>query len=411
MRRATLFAAAAFVCTVGFFSVRAVRKFDFSETGDPERWALCDFRDVVYYPVVSMLEGHDPYDAPTYVRTYRVGAPLPPYSPSTLLAHLPFGLAPLVVAGFAYFAWTIVLMMVVSYLTLLLCGAKPTVVGILGITTAILLTRPGNWNLLLGQLGTEMTAATYLALQSARKRPWVGGFGLAVTTIKPTYGIPLAVMMLARGELPAVVIGVCAGATLLALALAVLAVETGGLVGVLQSLHETAIRFPTTYPTVTSINRVDVIGLVSRLLGTVPGVGVQLAISLGVLAVGVLAVRRLARRPPSAASLTMSASITCLVVLTWTYHLTYDVQVITLPLVAAVLALTGTPWSVRAGLRFAAIGLLAIPFVNYLASTSALDALRLGGTWQLALLSLNGTALLAALGLHVGTALSPGCAK
>ena len=31
---------------------------------------LTDFRDAIYYPVVSFLDGHNPYDVAAYLRTY-----------------------------------------------------------------------------------------------------------------------------------------------------------------------------------------------------------------------------------------------------------------------------------------------------------------------------------------------------
>jgi hypothetical protein len=56
--------------------------------------------------------------------------------------------------------------------------------------------RPGQWNLLLGQPALELTLPTYAALYNARRAPGLSGLALAISMYKPTFGIPLAVLTL-----------------------------------------------------------------------------------------------------------------------------------------------------------------------------------------------------------------------
>src|SRR5581483_4704946 len=88
-----LLGAAAFFAVAGAIAYRAV---EWTRVyGHPwSRWAFCDFRTVVYYPAVAFLAGDNPYDAAAFTRTYPAPFEFPPYSPLTILLHLPFALLP-----------------------------------------------------------------------------------------------------------------------------------------------------------------------------------------------------------------------------------------------------------------------------------------------------------------------------
>src|SRR5262249_59839063 len=74
------------------------------------------------------------------------------------------------------------------------------------------------------------------ALFCGRRRPALGAAGVALAALKPTFGLPLAVLLLARGEWTMVVRGLAvAGAVSLAVA-APLVHAAGGAVPLLHSL-------------------------------------------------------------------------------------------------------------------------------------------------------------------------------
>src|SRR4029450_12489403 len=154
---------------------------------DATRWVLQDFRDAVYYPVVAWLHGGNPYDQDAQARRYPVGQSFPLYLPATLVAHLPFGLLPPAEAAWGYFATTLLL------------------------TGALSRPRAGQMTLPLGQVTAQVGLASYVALRWARSRPLLAGLGLALATLKPTYGVPLAaLMLLGRGDMRATAVGVAA---------------------------------------------------------------------------------------------------------------------------------------------------------------------------------------------------------
>ena len=95
-----------------------------------------------------------------------------------------------------------------------------TIAATLGLTALLLLSRPGHMNLLLGQVTAQVVIGAYVALRWARTRPLLAGMGLALATLKPTYGVPLALLMLfGRGDLGAVVVGVALSGALCLVAL------------------------------------------------------------------------------------------------------------------------------------------------------------------------------------------------
>src|SRR5581483_3874511 len=88
----------------------------------------------------------------------------------------------------------------IAAMALRLGGLAATVPRIFVVGTLALLSRPGQANLIGGQVAATATVACYTALWWSRSRPWLAATGLAVATFKPTFGGPLGLLMLARGD-------------------------------------------------------------------------------------------------------------------------------------------------------------------------------------------------------------------
>ncbi len=115
--------------------------------------------------------------------------------------------------------------------------------------------------------------------------------------------------------------------------------------------------------------------------------------SAAILAVGVAAVLRVRRSPRDDAHL--AASIACVTVLVCMYHNAYEALLLVLPVTAAVTARRFRPWSSHPAMHLVLVVCLAVPFVNYLASDTAvgmLGATHGTGLW-IAIMSANGVAL------------------
>jgi hypothetical protein len=363
---------------------------------------LRDFRDAVYYPVVSLLDGNNPYDTTAYFRTYPVQQEFPPYLPGLLAVHLPFGWVPFETAQLIYFAVTAMLTVVLAYVTLLACGLSATVARACWLGTLLILSRPGRQNLVLGQVTVPVVIGTYLALAYGEERPWLGAFGLAVALLKPTYGLPVSVLLLARKNVRVVVLGSAIAGLVSVGPLLALAHAAGGFANWIASLRESyaGLRIDPSAALDSSPYRVDAAVIAARLLGHAPSTAEEVGIALVFLGIGALAVWRIGVSPTGR---TLSNSIACLTVLTCTYHLTYDLLLLALPLTALAID-RWAPSHTTTALRWPLITLLAVPAVNYISAGQILSSLQIHGPWWTALTSVNGCALIAALCLYLTVA-------
>ena len=381
---------ALFLGTLAVLSYRLLANLNIPGQPDETNLWLGDFRDAIYYPVVALLDGNNPYDVTVYRRTYPVQEQFPLYSPHSLVLHLPFGLLPYEVAEVMYFLLTIALTAALAALTLHLCAVTRRRDRVLSLTALILLSRPGYWNLLFGQSTLQIVIGCYLALRYAEEQPWVAGLGLALSAVKPTFGIPLAGLLLAQRNFRAVAIGVTVAGGLSLVPLAAVVHAAGGI----RPFLDAALQNHTILQPIPNALRIDTVALWGRLVGRAPTQREDVVISMGLLGLGMLAVGRLAAA--SERTRWLRVGLACLTILTFTYHQNYDLLLLTLPLVALA---TDPEALLRApdALRWTLVGLMATTFANHLVGGAVVNVLRLGSWERLVVASLNGLAVLAAL--------------
>jgi hypothetical protein len=365
---------------------------------DDSHAGLIDFRDQAYYPVRALLEGNNPYDAARFVREYPAVKVFAPYSPVLLVLFLPFGLLPLGAAQAAYYLVTVVLVLVLARMALRLGGWPATTAQIFAVATLILCSRPGEWNAVLGQFAVLGALAICAALAYGATRPTLAGIALAVSLFKPTYGVPVALLMLARGDRRAAYTGLAIAATVSLAVAAVLAHASGGVGPFVSALANgvAAWRAESGDPLHT-VYRVDAAALIARLLGHSPGIAVELAVSALLLGLGALLMRRMQDASSRGAAAGAVAGVGALVTLTGVYHLLYDLLLLVVPVA----------WLIRQAMQraesaprtvFAFIGvLLALPLANYAASERAASLLGPTSVWWHAATAVNAAAPLIGL--------------
>ena len=401
--------------------------------GEPHapRYGMQDFRDAVYYPAAAFLHGDDPYDQPRYTAVYPVADGLALYSPLTLLLHAPLALLPYRVAETVYYLGSVALTLALGALALVLCGVPPTAARVAGLGAALVAGRPGHWNLFNGQVTLQVVLPMLVALWCARDRPLLAGVALAVTTFKPTYGLPLAALLAVRGAWRAVLVGAVVAAALTSLVLVRLVALEGGVtpfVGVLEATYAARGREARKQPQHSPF-RVDVVALAGRAAGRSPSVVETLvltAATLGVAALGLVRPRRRAAAADDGAgggapdlagedrgaaaggravvdrdARVHATGVACLGVVACCYHQQYDLLVLALPLVALAWRGDAWPWRDRPAWRRLGLALVAVPLVNYLGSETAVTALGLPPAALLAASSLDNVALLALLVVFV----------
>ncbi|HEY7636806.1 MAG TPA: glycosyltransferase family 87 protein [Gemmatimonadales bacterium] len=408
-RRRTLLAGALLAGAIAFALLRithlhSVGGVRFSAAA----WVLADFKSTAYYPAKAFAEGGNPYDTPRYMAQYPAPEPFRMYPPAMLLLNQPFAAMPVDLAGKVKFIVTLLLSGVLAYVSLRLARVPVTAPKVLLIWGLILFSRPGQWNLLQGQMTLPLVLATYAAIALDRRHWVLAGTALAFCMIKPSYGLPLAIFLLAREQFAA--LGVGAAFTLaLNLPFALILVQRAGGVNALFSdylLGQHNLR-RTIYPqTEVSFYRIDAGAFPTR-LSEVP---MELAIPVMAILVLGLAVYPFRRRLREASgSDALAAGLMCTAILLSIYHIGYDLLLLTWPFVALV-------WPEHSGLRtepamrWVAIGILAVLAANYATSFALLQAIQPHHLIWLLLASLNGILLLALFGFYFGEALRPGVA-
>ncbi len=358
----------------------------------PAEWGLHDFRDAIYYPVRAFLDGRDPYDVPTFRAHYPVWQHFPLYAPLTLVLHLPLGLLPYPWALALYGALGGAGLLALAALSLRLNGLALRRGPLLALTGALLLSRPGMMNFLLGQVSLEVVLATLLAWHWRGRRPWPAALALAFTSIKPTFALPLAVLLAADGRWRVLLRGGLLAALGNGLPLLWVVHAAGGVGPFLQHAQQNAAWFAQTISPLAEFARVDLPALLARLGGRPLPDGAVPFLLVAVLALAAWRYRRLRESLDEGERL----ALVVLAVLLCCYHQAYDLLLLTpaaLHLARRALADGAPP---RARLLAA---LLALPFANYLATAVATRPLAPAGPAWLAVTTLNGALLLAALAL------------
>ena len=399
-RARTAVAAALFVAALGIAALRVgvLTQVGPLRLGAPH--AMNDFYSSVYYPVVTFLDGENPHDRARLKALHPEVEEYPPYLPLNLVLYVPFGLLPPKQAAIAYFLFTVALTLPLSALALRLAGSLPSAWRVLLVAALLLLTRPGHWALISGQHAIFLALLSYLALFHARRSPVLSGLALGVCFYKLTYGVPLALLMLACGYARPVVTGAAVAAVVNTPLVLLLARWAGGVGPFVQKLfggfrdwQNLKGMDPGSSLDPMSFNRTDVATFVSRFVGHSIPTSASLACAAGVLAIAALGIRRLAqyRERPAA---DLSLALVCLGMLIAVYHMTYDLVLLTAPLVA--LVVNGLPGSASRGARLWLLALFAVPCLNWALTQSVLVAWQPShGVW-LMVASLN-TACLVAL--------------
>jgi hypothetical protein len=379
-----LLASALFVLALGF----AVARVGFlTEAGGVRlgaSWVMTDFYSAAYYPVHAVLQGQTPYDR---------DSTFPPYAPTHLLMHLPFALLPPRAAAITYFLFTALLTLPLAFLALGLARVKPEPARVVALAAAILLSRPGHWTLLLGQVAILLTVLTYVALVHARTKPTLAGWAIMGALLKPTYGIPLVLLLWAWGHRKIAVLGVGLAALVNLPLLALLAAREGGVGGLMEAAlggyrgwQEIADVNPAT-----SNTRTDAASLISRFVGAPLSSVEQVLLTASILLLAVAVLRLLGKQPTRQAD-ALAVGIICITTSLIGFHRGYDLVLLTAPFLAA--AVPGALPLGHRGIRWMLLALYSILALNWIATESVLQRWQPSGEAWLAVTSLNGLCLI-----------------
>jgi hypothetical protein len=298
---------------------------------------------------------------------------MPGFTPSILLLHVPFGFVPKPLAEIIYFALSVSLILWVVYLACCWSGLARNWTAILVIAALIVFSRSGHTTLFTGYFTLEIVLGMSLALQFGRSSPWLGGAGLFLAATKPTFAVPLAILMLFRGHLKATIIGT-AIAVLASLASIGWLISDDSLTQFLDGLRtsqELHLDDPNEMP-VFSWVRIDTLSVIAKWLDWNPSTLAHVAVMLPMLFLAGLFIRQLERIESPSGSTGVCAMLVATTVLVSIYHQFYDGLVLIGPMIG--LTAGCSCWAqVPKPIRYLLLFLTIIPIWNYLSSEIILN--------------------------------------
>lgn len=321
--------------------------------------AAGDFRDVTYYPVKALLDGVNPYDPEAFLSyNEEIGQWFPIYGPLHLALHLPLAALSFESALWVYAGLTVALTVLLAHVSLGLAGFRQTPAVVIGTATVLLASNGGRANLIDLQPTILLVLGVYLAV-ALRHRPWLAAVGIAVSFIKPQFGIPLVTFLLLVGAAPAVWRGLLlVVATAIPVTVRLISIE-GDLGGVADAVADN-VRFGA---------GVEISDFRLDLTGAFDIGSTVMAFLVGGLFVG-LAGALLRHKDPTATPARLT--ILTAAFLLGLFHVNYDLLLLTWPVMAATAAALTASASRNDRLLFV---LLLLAMVNPLTASFVIDLL------------------------------------
>lgn len=360
-----------------------------------------DFHNGAYFLSLAFREGVNPYSNEMGDR-YLIARSSPIYSPVVFVWHLPFSFLGLYEADVLFFLCNTAMLGLLAWMGIYMSNQKFRWGIWISFFTVLVYSRPGHVTLFTGYFTAELVIGSIVALHFGATRPFLSGVGMLLASGKPTYVLPLIVMMLCRRNYRAVVAGLllCIAGGLLGLGwLASFSSPMEVAAGINEgrvALHED----PTEDP-VNTWTRLDTVGMVSKVVGWKPNDFAYFGSMLLMLAVPGWVIFKASQFERNRGATGLTATIACLTILVSIYHHAYDSLLVVVPWIGIAFFRTIDRAEMPEWCRRTLAVLLAVPLANYFSTRVFQQKLGLdpqSGIWE-TITSVNGVCLLMALGL------------
>ncbi len=355
-----------------------------------------DFHNGVYFPSKAFLQGVNPYSE-RFVEKYPVTRPLPLLSPWTLLLHAPLALLPVQVAELIFFLINVGLCIAVAWFaTQWMPLGEARTRWFLIACVLVVGSRSGHTTLFTGYATAELVVGTFVALTYAVNKPWLSAVGVCIASCKPTYAIPLFLLMVARGDHIAAWRGVLLSVigAMLAVGRLLLVSSPGQFIEAF--IHGQSQHMADEYELpVNTWTRVDVLSWIAKWCRIAPSELVHLVVMVFLLLLPALAlwhIRRLTRDQSAAG---LSSGVIAVSILATIYHHVYDAMLV-FPVVIGLFANHPDLARGKKLMRWTIAGLMLFVTWNYLGSELAIRRLHITGDTLLLVASTGPIALTAA---------------
>jgi hypothetical protein len=383
---------------------------NFSPAGKEFNWderGHSDFHNMSGY-AKAFGDGVSPYAAEV-MDNYVVTRPAAPFSPLEFLLHLPFTYFELPTSDVVFFAVHFSLFGLLAFFCVRMSRVRFDWVLWVWVLGLLVVSRPGHISLFTGYFTVQLVLGTLLAIHYSKSRPWLAALGFMLASGKPTYFIPLTILLAFRRDFKTLVFGLVLTGAIAFGGLAFLA-STSSFGEVIEGIKTGQQAFdddPTEFP-INTWTRIDVLGMVAKALNWIPGNAVYLGAMLLMILLPGWAVYKARQHESNGADVGaisdlgasgLSAIILVLALLVTLYHHSYDCLLCCVACSGLVLAGERVCPTIPHRLRQVMAFLLAVPAVNYLSTQSVRDKLELdqyGFVWQ-SITMINGVCLLLAL--------------
>ena len=379
---------------------RITRQYHFPGPIAEGRTGYLDFHNGIYFPTRALLRGISPYGS-GYATEYSVDRPIPFFSPCILVLHAPLALLPLRIAEILFFVLSIGVLLAIGAVVAKASGEPKRLDIILAITTALVFTRGGHITLFGGYFTHELVLATFLAIYWADRRPALAALALVVVSAKPTYILPLGILMLARGNVKPLVLGAALSIVAAVVPFAWLAYNAGEgdlpagfgvLLEQITATQQTHMNMPDETP-VLSWTRLDLLAVVAKWQGSDPSQLILLLVMLLILLVpiGLLIKRRRSTLDDGLAGMTGTLILTAMLVSI--YHQSYDSMLVFAPLCGLLVGKLDCWQSISSMQRRLLVLLMLVPACNFFSTRMALRGFDFESTFVRFATSINGISL------------------
>lgn len=342
---------------------------------------MADYRDAAYWPGKAFMAGSNPYNTPEYMQQFPTGNNFPLFSPLLMVVYgalslLPFNEAASIYAGIN----TLLFGGLVAYSLWVTRGEVTSVsFGFLG--AFLFLSQPGRACFHGGQLAAFLTLLAVISLSCSKSHPRLSGIALALCSIKPTFGIPLGIVLLAQRRWTPLLLGWGLGFAIGVAGLVLIFSQREGLSAMPRILLENQAYLnadPDVDPRTTHV-RIDSELLFLRLIPTFIGHSSAMLLPLGMTTITALLLlapqKNTASLSQGSAPQLGLAEVFGLVTIGLSmYHLIYDALVL-FPALCAIAWSPVVTTEISRTRRYLVLGLLSIPFVNILWSPTVVNAL------------------------------------
>lgn len=361
---------------------RSVARYHQPGPSDGIREGFVDFHNGIYYPSLALSQGISPYGS-EYAKTFPVSRQIPFFSPAIVAMHIPITWLPLHAAEATYFAIMIALVIAIAGQSTSAAGLGGRLDWLMATAAAIVWSRAGHVTLYNAYFTFELILASIIAIRYAKSKPLVSAIALTVVSGKPTFILPLGLLMLARGDFRAIMLGAVFSILSAAVPLAFLSHREGD-GDLMKGLGEIRVQIseaqdvhhhePNEIPAL-SWTRIDFFAILAKWTNSDPSDALHL-VAMGILFLppGWLLWRRTRLGKDDGVG-GITGGLILLSMVVGLYRQSYDVLLL-VPTVVGVAAGVLPVWSRSSvGARIILAALMTFPAFNYLSSQSFLTML------------------------------------